>query len=50
MAYSAEFREAVAYFLGCVHQEGLILKAKQEEVLFDMYNGRTASNQLLIRN
>ena len=30
MAYSAEFREAVAYSLRCVHLESLILKAKQE--------------------
>ena len=31
MAYSPEFRDAVAYSLRCVHQESLILKAKQEE-------------------
>ena len=40
MAYSAEFRDAVAYSLRCVHQEGLILKAKQEEALFHLYHGR----------
>ena len=40
MAYSAEFRDAVAYSLRCVHQESLILKAKQEEALFHLYNGR----------
>ena len=40
MAYSAEFREAVAYSLRCVHQESLVLKAKQEEALFHMDNGR----------
>eukprot|EP00731_Ephydatia_muelleri_P014115 Em0007g1425a len=40
MAYSAEFREAVAYSLRCIHQESLVLKAKQEEALFHLYNGR----------
>ncbi|KAL5517814.1 hypothetical protein EMCRGX_G003435 [Ephydatia muelleri] len=40
MAYSAEFREAVAYSLSCVHQESLVLKAKQEEAPFHLYNGR----------
>ena len=40
MAYSAVFREAVAYSLRCVHQKSLVLKAKQEEVLFHLYNGR----------
>ena len=35
MAYSAEFCEAVAYSLRCV-----VLKAKQEEALFHLYNCR----------
>ena len=34
--YSAEFREAVAYSLRCVHLESLVLKAKQEEALFHL--------------
>ena len=34
------FRAAVSYALSCVHQEGLILKPKQEEVLFNLYEGR----------
>ena len=42
MAYSAVFREAVAYSLRCVHQESLVLKAKQEKALFHLYNGRDA--------
>ena len=39
MAYSAEFREAVAYSLRCIHLESLILKTNQEEALFHLYNG-----------
>ena len=34
------FCEAVAYSLRCVHLESLVLKAKQEEALFYLYNGR----------
>ncbi|KAL5497586.1 hypothetical protein EMCRGX_G014086 [Ephydatia muelleri] len=36
----AEFQEALAYSLLCVNQQNLVLKAKQEEALFHLYNGR----------
>ena len=36
--YSAEFQEAVAYSLACVHQQSLTLKEKQEEEHFHLYN------------
>ena len=36
----AEFHEALAYSLLCVNQQNLVLKAKQEEALFHLYNGR----------
>ena len=40
MAYSVEFREAVAYSLSCVHLQSFTLKDKQEEALFHLYSGR----------
>ena len=40
MAYSVEFREAVAYSLSCVHLQSFTHKAKQEEALFHLYSGR----------
>ena len=40
MAYSVEFREAVAYSLSCVHLQCFTLKAKQEEALLHLYRGR----------
>ena len=36
----AEFHEALAYSLLCVNQQNFVLKAKQEEALFHLYNGR----------
>ena len=36
----AEYYEALAYSLLCVNQQNLVLKAKQEEALFHLYNGR----------
>ena len=39
MAYSAEFRDAVANSLRCVRQKSVILKAKQELALYHLCNG-----------
>ena len=36
----AEFHEALAHSLLCVNQQNLVLKAKHEEALFHLYNGR----------
>ena len=40
MAYSVEFREAVAYSLSCLQLQSLTLRPKQEEALFHLYSGR----------
>ena len=34
------FQAAVSYALSCVHQEDLVLKPKQEEVVSKLYEGR----------
>ena len=35
-----DFRDAIVYALSCFSQEEVTLKAKQEEVLYNLYDGR----------